>query len=458
MSRGTPARRQKTSTGSWEILKLAVPASFEAVFQTSLGLIDQVIVGLLGATAVAAVGISSSISFVIMLAYSAIGTGTGVLVARAFGRQDLTEVSNISALGQLLAAACGTCTAVPLVLFPGVILHWVEPQPEVATVASQYFQLFAASIPFTVTSAVTAATFRSLSDSRTPMVITMAAVAMNTVLGYFLVLGIAPFPRLQVFGAGVAVLSAQLIRCAGLVTALYCLKKGLSWRWPWQCTEYGKIFKLLLEVTYPLALSEFLWGISTFVYVILFARLGTVALASSQIVMTVENLFIVAASGLAPAAVALIGQAIGRDSIALAKRQAGAALRLGSFAGLLFTALLAGTSFLVPVGYPNVGKEVTSFAFWGLWIVAILQPAKVLNSVLGNGILPSRGDTKFVLFSHVISSYVVGLPCAMLSGLSLGLNLWGVYGSRGAEEIVKVIFFLARFRSHKWESHSSRVS
>ena len=79
-----------------------------------------------------------------------------------------------------------------------------------------------------------------------------------------------------------------------------------------------------------------------------------------------------------------------------------------------------------------------------------MQPAKVLNSILGAGILPSVGDTKFVLLSHVIGSYLVGLPCAVVSGLFMGLNLWGVYGSRGAEEIIKLILFLARFRSHDW--------
>ena len=236
--------------------------------------------------------------------------------------------------------------------FSVVILHWVEPQLQVVRMASQYFQLFAASTPFTVTSAVTAATFRSLRDPRTPMVITMATVVINTVLGYFLVLGITPFPKLQIFGAGVAVLLTQAFRCAALLTALYRLRKGPTWRWPWQCAGYARIFRFLFKVTYPLVLSEFLWGLSAFAYTVVFARLGTAVLASSQIVMTVENLFIVAASGLPSAAVALIGQAIGQDSILRAKQEARSVLCLGFFGGLLFTALLTGASFLLPVIYP----------------------------------------------------------------------------------------------------------
>ena len=68
------------------ILGLALPVGLETIFQTSLGLADQVIVGFLGADAVAGVGLSNSVSFIFMLLYSAIGTGCGVLVAQAFGR------------------------------------------------------------------------------------------------------------------------------------------------------------------------------------------------------------------------------------------------------------------------------------------------------------------------------------------------------------------------------------
>jgi hypothetical protein len=73
-----------------------------------------------------------------------------------------------------------------------------------------------------------------------------------------------------------------------------------------------------------------------------------------------------------------------------------------------------------------------------------VQPAKVLNSVFGNGILPSGGDTKFVLVCHLIGSYLVGLPAAVLLGMFAGFNAWGVFGARAAEELIKVIAFFVR--------------
>jgi putative MATE family efflux protein len=446
--------KENSAESQEKIFKVALPVSLEAVFQTSLGFADQIIVGTLGATAVAAVGLCNSISFIVMLLYSAIGTGAGVLVAQAVGRNDLNDVSKVAALGVMTSGAFGLITAIPLVFYPGPILRFIGAPDELVQAGSVYFQMFSAAAPLIVISAVTTATFRSLNDSTTPMFFTMGAVGLNTLLGLFLVFGWGPFPKLGVVGAGLATLIAQFVRCSVLLIALYHKERGLKWHWPIPGSGLAKVLRPLLEITYPIAISELLWGTSTFVYTIILTRLGVAALTSSQIVMTIENLFIVASSGLAPAAVASIGQALGDDSIEDAKKHANAALRIGLLAGLIFSVLLFGSSFLVPFVYPNVGKEVLHFTFWGLIIAACVQPAKVLNSILGNGILPSGGDTKYILFCHGVGSYGIGVPAAILTGFILRLSVWGVFGSRALEEVVKVIFFIKRYRTPTWYQKS----
>jgi Na+-driven multidrug efflux pump len=113
-----------------------------------------------------------------------------------------------------------------LILFPAPILRFLGAQPDVVKTASGYLQLFAASAPMTVMSAVTTATFRSMSDSRTPMMITIGAVCLNTVLGLLLVLGLGSFPRLGVVGAGLATLISQGVRARVLLVVLYSRKRG----------------------------------------------------------------------------------------------------------------------------------------------------------------------------------------------------------------------------------------
>jgi putative MATE family efflux protein len=433
-----------------EIFKIALPVGLEAIFQASFSLIDQIVVGSLGASAVAAVGLSNNLSFILTLLYAAIGTGSGAFIAQAYGRRDMDEVSKIAAIGQTAATILGIFSSLPLVRFPSPILRLMGAQEELVKTASVYLQLFACSAPFTVMSAVSTATFRSISDSRTPMAITIGSVCLNTLLALLLVLGISGFPKLGVAGAGLATLISQGVRAVVLVTVLYSSKKGMHWHWP-----IGSMLKQmappLFKITYPIALSEMLWGTSTFVYVVIFTRVSTEALASSQIVTTVENLFIVAASGLAPAAVATVGQALGADAKAAARQQARRVLYSAVVAGLLFTAALASVSFLLPVLYPRVDRQVLKLAFWGVIIVAAVQPAKAVNNVLGTGVLPSGGDTKFVLFSHIVSSYAVGLPIAASTALLLRWSALSAFGSRALEELLKSALLFARYRKRSWQ-------
>ena len=183
---------------------MALPVSLESIFQMSFNVVDQIIVGLLGATAVAAVGLSNSVAAIAILLCAAVGTGSGVLIAQAYGRKDMDDISRTAAVGQTLAGTCGAIAALPLIIFSKPLLLLLGAHTDLVELADGYFKFFVASLPLMILSTVTSAAFRSLSDSKTPMIITIASVVLNTGLGFALVLGCGPVPRLGVAGAGLA--------------------------------------------------------------------------------------------------------------------------------------------------------------------------------------------------------------------------------------------------------------
>jgi MATE family, multidrug efflux pump len=192
-----------------KILRLAIPVGLESVFQMGFNLIDQVVVGLLGADAVAAVGLSNSIASIALLLYASLGVSAGVMVARAFGRKDLTELSGVAATGQALAGVLGLLTALLLVAFSQPLLRLVGADQKLASGADPYFRFYVVSTAPMILSAVTSAVFRSVNEPRIPLIITSASVVLNTALGLMLVLGLGPIPSLGVAGAGLATLISQ---------------------------------------------------------------------------------------------------------------------------------------------------------------------------------------------------------------------------------------------------------
>ncbi|MBV8584787.1 MAG: MATE family efflux transporter [Verrucomicrobia bacterium] len=436
------------------ILQLAIPVSWESIFQMGFNVIDQVIVGRLGADAVAAVGLSNSIASIALLLYASAGVGAGVLAARAAGRKEMAEVSQIASTGQALAGLLGLLSAGLLVTFSHPLLQAVGADSKLVGNANGYFQLYSISTAPMILSAVTSAVFRSLNSPKTPLMITSAAVVLNTFLGFILVLGLGPVPALGVTGAGWATLFSQTSRCVALILFLYLGNKGVHWVWPWPNSKLAATTGKLLRLTGPIALSEVLWGMSTFVYAVVFTRLGTTTLAASQIVLSLESIFIVASAGLAPAAIAVIGQALGERSLSKAKANAWLVIRFGIIIALILGALYAASSLLLRILYPKVGEDALHLAFWGILLMAFMQPAKVLSSVLGNGILASGGDTRFVLLGNLLGTYAVGLPGAVGLGLLAPFGFFGVFIAKALEECVKSACFFLRFVRARWYEHA----
>jgi Na+-driven multidrug efflux pump len=114
-------------------------------------------------------------------------------------------------------------------------------------------------------------------------------------------------------------------------------------------------------------------------------------------------------------------------------------------------AALTSAAFLLPAFYPRIDNTALTVAFWGIIVTALVQPAKVVNSILGTGILPSGGDTPFLLLSHIISSYAFGLPVAAVTAIVLRLGALSVFGSRALEEVVKAVLLFFRYRTGSWQ-------
>src|SRR5260221_3501298 len=157
------------------ILSVALPVSLEFVFQMSFNAIDQIIVGFLGAAALAGVGFSNSLASMAILFATAFATGSGALIARAFGRKDMEAVSRTAGIAQGLACALVAVVALPLAVFSRPLLISLCAHEDVAELANGYFRLFLASFPLITLSTVTIAPFPSVHDAKHPMLTSNAA-------------------------------------------------------------------------------------------------------------------------------------------------------------------------------------------------------------------------------------------------------------------------------------------
>jgi putative MATE family efflux protein len=443
----TPEIQSETTR---QIIKIAIPVSLETVFQVALGFVNQVIVGTLGTATIAAVGLANNLLFIGILCLNVLGSGCSILISKALGAGDQAAVSRIASLSLAVALAVSSLIAVPLALFATPFLASVGADPEIARIAGPYLSLTALTLPPITLSVVASAVFRATGQPRVPMVVTIAAVALTPLLAWWFVIPM----QMGAIGAALAGIITQALRTVVLIGLLFTNSasshvQGIRFVWP-DALEARTLLTTMTTLTWPLFVTEILFSGGIFLYALMVERLGTPELAAFQIMTLFDTIFITASFGFNAAATILVAQAIGRNDRPGTWLISSSILKLGTISAAIFGVLSVAAGFLLPVFFVNTTPQVQFWAFWSVVIGAAFQAVKVSNMIFF-GVISSGGDTRFLLLSDFVTVFVCGLPVAYFLAFNLQWGFWGVIlGRIIAEETVRVLMFLWRYRSGKW--------
>ncbi|HET7397128.1 MAG TPA: MATE family efflux transporter [Intrasporangium sp.] len=440
-----------------EIARIAVPVSAEFVLMLVLNFVGQVVVGSLGATAIAAVGFANSLTFILAVTLGCLGTSVSILVARSHGGGRRGEVDRTVTATVVVAGALGVIVSLPPYAAADWLLGMVGASPGVAAAGTEYFRLTVLATMPTMVAAVLSGVLRSVGRPRGPMLATMVTVLANSVLAYGLVVGSGPLPALGVAGAGWATLLTTTVKAGILLRQAYGRDAAIGWSLPRGPREWRAVVVPLVVLALPLGVTELFWTVGTFLYNVVFQRLGDEALAAAQIVATLEGVFIVGSLGLMSATTVLVGRSIGRGDHEEALEWARRLMRAGIGTAVGFGLLFAASVLLLDVLFADAGRQVRMMAAVGILINAAFQVVKVRNMILGAGVLPSANDVRGVILGDVTGAFLVGLPLALLLGLYTPLGYVGIFAARVVEEVAKLGVFTWRARRLRWDAIPAQV-
>lgn len=433
-----------------EIASIAVPVSMEFVLMLVLNFVNQIVVGGLGATAIAAVGFSNSLTFILAVTLGALGTSVSILVARAHGAGRRGDLDHTVTAAMLVALGLGAVVSFVPWFFSDHLLSIVGASPSVAAAGTDYFRLTVLSTLPVMLSAILSGVLRSVGRPTSPMIATMITVAANSVIAYSLVVGVGPLPALGVAGAGWATLFTAVVKCLILMRMAYGRRAVIGWSLPDNRRQWRAVIVPLFVLALPLGVTELFWTVGTFLYNVVFARLGDEALAAAQIVTTLEGIFIVGSIGLMAATTTLVGRSVGRGDVVDAVAWVRRLTKAGVGTAVAFGALFAASVLLLDPLYGEAGPDVRHMATVGILVNAAFQVIKVRNMIVGAGVLPSGNDVRGVILGDVVGAFVIGLPLAMVLGLHTPLGYLGIFVARVVEEAAKLAIFTYRARRIRW--------
>ncbi len=423
------------------VMALALPITLTTLLQRAEGIVAIFLVGGLGATSIAAVGLGQLLAFVAATLVSGISVGTNVIVAQLWGarrRQDAGEAAR-----HFLWLAIGASLILAGVGMVGnqFVMDALGAEPSVIQLALPYSTLIFLVFPCTVLIQVLAAILQGSGDTKTPMYGLIGVNLLHVLLAYPLIYGLWGMPALGLKGAAIA---AGVAEAAG---SLYLLLR---------CRP---IFKE--SSTLRLDLIRSIWAVGAsvsgeriiqqagiFVYTKLVLLYGTVAYAAHQVGLSIESLSFLPGYGLAIAAATMVGQSIGAGKYTRAKLENWEANRLAiaimTCMGLIF--------FFFPYALLHAfttDEAVIELGTTFLKIVALLQIPLALTMVLA-GSLRGAGDTRFIMGATMIGMWGVRVPLALIATLWVRQAVLFVWAAMIADWTVRMGLLLWRYQSERW--------
>jgi putative MATE family efflux protein len=431
------------------LYKIGIPIALQSLIMSSLNMVGVVMIGQLGAVPVAAVGLANQIFFLLNLMLFGIYTGSAMFTAQLWGVKDIPNIRKVLGLALTLGLGTGTLFLIIAEVFPAAALSIYSQDPAVIALGSSYLRILGFSfIPYAI-SFCYAIVLRSTGDVKTPLVVTLTSLSLNTLLSYGLIFGKLGLPALGVYGAGLAVLISRIVELL-LILLLTYRKDSPSAAKLRELFSYNLDFaKKVLKPVLPVVANEILWSLGITAYSVVYARISTDSIAAMNIVASIDQMALVLFNGIGHACAIMVGNWIGAGDEEQAFRYAARSEALGMLGGVGIGALVLVSSNIILSLY-QVPPDVIAYAHNALIILGLLLWLRASNMIMFIGIFRSGGDTRFALILDGLIIWVVGVPLAFLGAFVFHLPVYWVYLLVMSEEITKWCLGAYRFFTRKW--------
>jgi putative MATE family efflux protein len=432
-----------------DMLALAIPVAFQQLITASLNMIDVLMVGRLGETSVAALGLANQIFFLLILFLFGVTSGMAIFTAQYWGKGDIENIRKVLGICLAFAVLVATGFTLAATLIPQTLMSFYTEDREVIRLGSEYLRIVGLSYVMMAIAVSYISVLRSITMVKLTMVVAVIALGLKTLLGYLLIFGIGPFPELGVRGAAIGTAFGWTFECILLLILVYVQKTPLAAN-PLSFFRFSRPFAMnVLKTSMPAAINEVLWSLGITTYNAVYGHIGTDAIAAVNINATIEEMVFVLFMGLGNACAIMVGNKIGSGGKDMAFEYGRRFLILGVsmsvLGGLIVLSVrnvVIGLYPLSPSGTLNLYGLMTVYAFSN-WL-------RVFNFMLFIGALRAGGDTRYSMFTELFSIWVVGVPAALIGGFVLHLPVYGVYALVLLEEAVKAVIVFRRFLSRRW--------
>lgn len=443
-------KRLKSPSPIKTVLKTSLPAVVDLSSQTIMWTIEAILIGRISASAFAGVGMAIQTMMVFFAALLTFVVGASLIINRHLGADNHWQANHI--FGQAMMLGILMSVVFGILWYSGAIHIFKLIEEGESGLAQQagvtYLRTVALFAPLIITNFVAVGIIRAVGDTQYSMLVNILVNGLNFLLAPLMIFGWLIFPRLEVFGAGLAV---GISHSVGFLLTFYLLRSRrlqlfLSFR---ELTRpRWSSFKMLFRTGLPTTIEQLTWSLGQLVVTSYAAGIYVVVLSTHTVFVRIQAVLSMVYMGFSLAAMTLMGKNLGAADSVLAYRVARTAHRVMITFVIIIVCCLIGFSKLI-IQVFTTDPETVALGQKAIYVFALAQIPKAINNVL-SGNMRGTGDLKWLMWTTIVFVLVFEIGLNYVSAFILGFGLYGIWGVQTLDESLRIILNYWRFHGGKW--------
>ncbi|MCR8849014.1 MATE family efflux transporter [Rossellomorea sp. SC111] len=437
------SKNQKNMT----LFALTWPIFIEIFLHMLMGNADTLMLSQYSDDSVAAVGVSNQILSLIIVMFGFVATGTAILVAQHLGADENRMAGEVSIVSIAVNLLFGLLLSIALVFFSKPILLSMDLPRSLMNEASSYLKIVGGFAFIQALIMTAGAIMRSYGYTKDAMYITIGMNIVNVIGNYLFIFGPFGVPVLGVEGVAISTITSRLI---GFIVSIIVIRKRIP-----NALPFRRLFKLpvshiknLLRIGIPSAGEHLSYNGSQMVITYFIASIGTNALTTKVYAQNLMMFIFLFSVAISQGTQIIIGHMIGAKQFDSAYERCLKSLKIAIFISLIMAGIFSvAAEPLLRIFTSN--EEIISLGKTLIYLTIILEPGRSFNLVVINA-LRATGDVRFPVYMGILSMWGVSVTLSYILGIWFGLGLIGIWISFIADEWLRGIIMLKRWRSKVW--------
>jgi putative MATE family efflux protein len=383
-----------------------------------------------------------------------LASGSLVLTAQYWGRQELHAIRAILGLMLRIGVIAGVCMSIFVLTNAEYAMSIFTNEPEVITYGAKYLRIVGFSYMFSGFTGIYLMSMRSTGNVFVSMCIYGISFILNIILNSILIFGLFGMPRMEIEGAATATLISRIVESILTVIYMHLVEKKLRFTLKDLFHKTKVYWSSLIRYSVPVLLSEVGWGVGIAIQAAVIGRLGVNAITATSYINQVQQLVGIIIIGFGVGSGIVIGNMIGEgkdeEALHLSKMMIRTALVLGTIIALAIILFRP-----IAPNFINCSTETANMIKDMLYVSAYMVFFQSLSILTMAGILRGSGDTIFCTSLDILTLFVIKLGLGILTAIILKWNPVVVYFILSSDECMKALVTVPRILRGKWIHHTT---